>query len=322
MKNIGLFLLSLILLYSPDLIANEIGWVKGLIWDAPVILTANLKVDTSNIDLKSTCDSFEILNSRYAEMPLQYRKQMFEAERSRATAQQFPSTSYSVEIKIEIPANGSILANTDRDILKALSSSQGETDDRVQYTQMPADEVLDTKSLSLKNVKSAPGALTGLAQAFGSSVSPVTFSTSLGELRATIYGKDLACDLVRGRAILLVNSRASAILNQTQILSLRALMGEISSISNDVLSRFARPKQRAALLGFRLGGLYANIPDISQSRAESAMLNALATYFTPSKLDFNSLWQPKGFSPNTGRKLSISGISNPFEVILTIGAGR
>ena len=281
------------------------GWSSTRFWQAPVMNSLGVKIKDPNAELNVACDAFEKLAMSSVGLPTTYRKQMFDGERTTALKSQFPSTSFSVQLETDLREDGSVLSQLDHDVLAQVAQDRSRVEDRVLYTQETDAEILDINSLGLILVRSSPGSLVEVAKSLGLQNLPVKMISGGAGVRILISSRDLACDLVRGRASLVVNGKATARISVSSQVQLRTFFGRVSELAQSALSQFQKPNQRASVLGLRIGALFAGLPGITRERAEVAMLAELESHFDPVTIDANTNW-------------SVPGFSDPFNLTLNI----
>lgn len=291
----------------------DVGWASNNFWRSPVVTSVEFSLSEGGKALHEACDHFENLMAKTRDEKL--RRKIFESERETPLFMYPLQSRFSYEFESNLDSFGDVLNQSDRDRLARIAAVEARSEKRLYYVQSADSIHVDISTFAMEVVESEEESLTSIGKSLGLSQLPVLFTKSFYGVKLLVYGKDLACDLARGRAKLIVSADAYALLNLDKAtLPLTVLYFKLSEIVNEVLAKFERPTQRAALLGYRLGEFLASRPDMTNERAETAMLSFLDTYLDPETLTHNSLW-------STGLKeeklLSFSSVSKPFLMKVT-----
>jgi hypothetical protein len=295
--------------------ASNVSWAGTNLWQAPVVTDLDASIifgdnDTDTALLKAVCDDFESLNARSAGLPVSYRKQMFEDERKKAPDSQFPRTSFSVELRTSLPGSGSLLDRSTQQFLANAFQARNLSAERALFFQSTDALLSDLGDGSLVSTESQAGSLTEAASSLGLQVIAPELLTKPTGTTLLLRSKDLACDLLRGRATIVWSAPAYARISQASQVTLKSFYARVNQIAAEVLARFKRPFQRAAMLGFRLSGAYANIPGVSEGQAESSMLATLDALFDPTTVELNA------------NSLQVRGLSDQFKLSITIHSAK
>jgi hypothetical protein len=303
---------------APLAVRAETGWAQAKLWQTPVVTTLALGLGDGTEELKAECANFEKLNQKFAKLnSKKHHKKMFEEQRKQRLKSSNPGAGFAADLALEWPANGEVLQISDREALKRQAEETARNDKR-PYQTLAADwQFIDSASLQASSVPSLDGSLVQTATELGLEPSAVSFVEKQGGVQVVVSGKDLACDLIQGRAQLVVSARSYAQLSLERQVKMKSFFAAISDAANAALVTGTKARHRAGLLGYRLGRYFEGVANLTPERSDAAIVATMDAFFDPQSLDRNGLWTSVG----SEKTLVPSAVSDAFEVKVTIARG-
>ncbi len=222
------------------------------------------------------------------------------------------NTKFMVEFKLNLPLNN-VLSESDAD-LKPELDAKSKSDLLPDFTQSPGQLLLKPESLRSTSIRPQRQIKSLLAVADKLAIqnpAPV-FVEHVDGIYLKVSNKDLACDLLTKRASLSLKAKGEVKITLQNQLNLQKHYAEVERISLETLKQFKNPRQRAALLGYRLGGQFSQ--SFSREKAETVLLQTMDLLFDWENLEPSPVWN-NAFDK---KALNISGTSPQVDLNLQV----
>jgi hypothetical protein len=282
MKKIVTALIPLMIATSAS---AEVAWVKSPFWQAPYVSSADLKISTSEKNLLDLCKDYREA-VEYA--PGKTLASSSEIERKRTDGGQLGSNGFVAVFKID-PSNAS------GEIQKGLAEANDEVQamsekDTLPSFTLPTAQLVPTYS-PRGDVKVVLGrnTLTGISQSVGLAPARVIIAGEKADAQIRVMGKDLACDIVEGNAVLEYDSSAEVKISLDNQLYINEIYAKVESITNDVFAKKSSVQGRAALFGFRLTEVFG--PLRLDNQTSENMVGTITEFLFDAKMQRSTAWK-------------------------------
>jgi hypothetical protein len=288
----------------------DVKWVTGPFWQTAYVTDFKLELKHSNTEIAGECHDFE----RYV-MDENGVLQLTEADDFQVFNQMsLPSdmshNQFYLELKLSLSPSLELanlqISNPE---LKSLTDGKARSDIIPGFTQNPTLVNLSRESLTSPiRIERESKSLRAAGERLGVAASELTFKDRADGKYLVLKSKDIACDLIAGRASLNLKGRATVKISLENQLKVAKHFEEIEKITNNSFQQTTKPAIRAALLGFRLGEFFGRTQDKEQSEAQ--LLTLLPKLFDLETMNKSNIW-----TDAFGEKvLNVTGTSSPIDV--------
>lgn len=274
LKNVSVVLLITL---SSSFGFAKTTWVKSLFWEAPQATEINVQVKSVDAQLLDDCKNLKktifaadgTLNFDRPERVDDIRKYPFEDSMDNDFSTTFIFQD-SIQQIVDVAGSSEALTKTHESYLPYAVQTKAET---------------AAESLTAFKVSALPGSFSDVTQKLGLKTLPIVSVLYKGQQALKISGRDLACDLLQGKAT--IEAKASSTVkipidNQIQ------LMNYYKEIEAKVLQVRNLPDSdtiKAARLGFRLGQFFT-----TDKPAERFIAGVMGVLFQKNSFELSSAW--------------------------------
>lgn len=260
--------------------SGKIGWVQTPFWTAPQATEIRplLKVISKGLD--KNCQSYKksVLNENGS---LRFPVDAAYLERVRKAETQDISTSV-FEARFA-------LSSYDLELDLSAKITIDETKEKLPfYTQLKATTMTNPDEYKEIKIVAGPDSLTESSRSLGLDDSEVSVEFINYSPVLLIKGRDVACDLISGKARIEVKATSQISISDEGFSNLMGLyMNKIQKDLNEILVESSKdsPFFKAARIGYRLGGHLTeknnNHPEVVEKQIEEMM----KVFFTPNTLN-------------------------------------
>jgi hypothetical protein len=288
----------------------EVKWVTGPFWQTAYVTEYKLELKNTNTELTSECREFE----RYvmdANGVLQISDpDDFQVFNQMALPNDMNHPKFYLEMKVALSPSLELadLQFTNPE-LKALTDEKARTDVIPGFTQNPTLINLVRESLaSPLRIERENKSLRAAGERLGVAPSELSFKDRADGKYLVLKSKDIACDLILGRASLNLKARATVKISLENQLKVAKHFEEMEKITNKSFQQSSKASVRAALIGYRMGEYFGRTQN--QDQTEAQLLAVIPILFDLETMNKSTIW-----TDAFGEKvLSVSGTSSLVDV--------
>ncbi len=290
-----------------------VSWVQTPFWQTAYPTDYVARLENTNTELAAECRDFE--NTVFKKGGDQYAD-IFSTFDQLSLPSDMQHRSFYVEMTLALPTSLELenLLITKRGAeLKTLTIQKATSDLIPQYTQYPAQVLLQQESLKAQaTIGKQPDSLTAVAEKLGVPVGATIFINRGGSYNAVFSSKAAACDVLNGRASLQLNARVAIKIAFDSQRVIESFYTDVEKIATAAMAKTKSAPARAALLGFRLGEFLSKRSP--SDVAEMQMLGLITQFF-----DIESMTPNKNWTDGVGGKvLSVTGTAYDQSATLKI----
>jgi hypothetical protein len=267
----------------------EMTWAKTNFWQAPYENNYQISFNPESSDLMESCKRMSrSVWDMDGELVIDTPERMQKLRAMPLISQ----TTDSFLLSVPLWKQASVNLASDQDLINSRNASQKPKlqDTLPAYTQSAAGVYLESNSLSKFQITVSEKSFVGVSRKLGLKDSNVQIKNNSQGLFLEIDGKDLACDLALGSATLTASGKASVRIGIEEHKQLMNFYSGVDQIALKILKEKQIPAQRAALLGFRLGGFLARETVSGPEKSEAHLMEILNHVFELEKMEPNMRW--------------------------------
>lgn len=294
----------------------ELKWVRGPFWKTVYENNFSLQMTHSNNELNDECSYFENLVRDTDGNLTDIDNETFKMIDSMTLPGDMVNHTFQHDFKVVIPSSLAVATDLQNvPVISSLVKTEAALDVLPDYTQLPAEiRLLDQSFSNTPLLKKEANGLSKLAEKLFVNLKNPKFVRAGSNLFLRVTSKAHACDLLSGKLTLKLMAQAQVKITLDSQVDLQTGYSKIEKASIDLMTKSKNPKVRAALFGFRMGGLLESENKHDSTQIENRMLALLEQLFDADSMNPSSVWQD-GFNQKT---LSVSGTSAPVDVQVEI----
>ena len=304
-----------VILFSALSCFARMGLVQTNFWQSPYPTDYKMVVESLSKELAESCKQLDKVAWDAEGISQVWKADQMARLRKAALPNQNEET-FQTDFKITNTHGFNLLSPAQAKELSDLVAVAASVDAISNFSQVPSEVFLKDSVFSNLNFSFKPKSLTQVSESFGLEPIPISLFQNEEGLYLRIFSKDVACDLIFYRLVVSTKSSAVVKISLKQQIQLSDFYAKVESISKLVIAARRNPISRAALLGFRLGGLLSTKAQNQPLKAEAEMVAIMDKYFDVEKMELNSRW-----TESNGEKfLSVTGQSSAIAVQINISA--
>lgn len=242
-------------------------------------------------DLKKLCVEYHGILEVYKDMPRDSVKKIFVSRRESSGAwQEFLDTTFKVDFVIQASVLRDLLRGVDKQPLRNAAAQLRVNESLPLSVQVPMSLEVSNIQSSTASVSVQPRSLSQAARGFGLDYAGVRVERAGSQFLVSVYGADLACDLIEDNAKLILNSKALVrpeVSAQDQIGQFYFDFGQ--KISSELRTTKSNRK-RIASLGFHAGRLLAEAGIDDREKQNAFIENLMEFLFSDDSLTLSAIW--------------------------------
>lgn len=305
MKNISLIIPVLMLTGGAQ---ASPAWVKTPFWKAPAVHQVRVKIVNQEKGLAEVCRQYgeQVLSAPGKTLLEKEQVEYFRTEEIDIRR----GLSFKARFRMDVEATNAIL-NRETEALNARIPAEKGKDALPYYTNETAQIVPSLQATSAVRVEGSDLSLTQVSASVGLGPAKVRVLGDGAQAVIEVLGKDLACDLLEGRARIQFESLGKVAISLEDQVKSNELYKKFEDLTKEVFGKKRTPTGRAALMGFRLSEVLA--PLRLDRSTEEIVIGSLVETFFDDKMERNRVWT--SFSGE--HRLSIPG-SVPHSMTVTL----